>query len=83
ARTKAAASDHLANNPLRYERWAEFVCEGQWWFDVCRWRIGAQESSYYQAVMSGPINWNDNKYAMPIPEAERLNNTLITQNPGY
>lgn len=81
--TAAGAGDHLANDPLKYERWAELFAEGQWWFDVCRWKIGPQETSYYKRVKSGDLVWNDRKYAFPIPQAEMLNNTLMKQNPGY
>ena len=38
---------NLANNPLRYERYVELFGEGGWYFDVCRWGIGANEASYY------------------------------------
>lgn len=77
------AGDHLANDPLKYERWAELFAEGQWWFDVCRWRIGEKETTYYKRVKSGDLVWNDRKYAFPIPQAEMLNNPQMKQNPGY
>lgn len=75
----------LQNDPLKYERWAELFGEGQWWFDVCRWRIGQQEADYYErTVAGGPIQWNDNKsYLMPIPAREVNTNTAVVQNPGY
>ena len=83
-KTKAlGANDHLATDPLKYERWAELFAEGQWWFDVCRWRIGDKETAYYKRVKSGDLVWNDRKYAFPIPQAEILNNPQIKQNPGY
>ncbi len=78
-----SATDPLATDPLRYERWAELFCEGHWWFDVCRWKLGAQEAAYYKAVKSGALIWNDRKYAMPLPTAEVNNNTEVKQNPGY
>ncbi|HTB53056.1 MAG TPA: RagB/SusD family nutrient uptake outer membrane protein [Ferruginibacter sp.] len=37
----------LANNPLHYERYVELFGEGGWWFDMCRWGIGANEAAYY------------------------------------
>lgn len=77
------AGDHLANDPLKYERWAELFAEGQWWFDVARWRIGDKEAAYYKKVKPGNLVWNDRKYAFPIPEREMLNNTKMKQNPGY
>lgn len=83
-KTKAlGANDHLATDPLKYERWAELFAEGQWWFDVCRWRIGDKETAYYKRVKSGDLVWNDRKYAFPIPQAEILNNPQVKQNPGY
>ena len=77
------AGDHLANDPLKYERWAELFAEGHWWFDVCRWRIGDKETAYYKRVKSGELVWNDRKYAFPIPQQEMLNNPKMEQNPGY
>ncbi|UCJ07368.1 RagB/SusD family nutrient uptake outer membrane protein [Chitinophaga pendula] len=83
---KTNASDPvLANNPLRYERWAELFGEGHWWFDVCRWRIGSQEATYYaNSLAGGPIKWLDSKsYIWPIPVNEINTNTQMRQNPGY
>lgn len=77
------SGDHLANDPLKYERWAELFAEGHWWFDVCRWRIGDREAAYYQKVKSGNLIWNDRKYAFPIPQDEMLKNPKMVQNPGY
>ncbi len=80
------ASDHpvLKNDPLKYERWAELIGEGGWWFDVCRWKMGAIEAAYYQKVRSGTIKWDDNRsYAQPIPVAEFETNPNMVQNPGY
>jgi hypothetical protein len=79
----ADPTDPLANDPLRYERWAELFCEGHWWFDVRRWQLGPKEAAYYKKVMSGPLVWNDRKYAMPLPTGEINNNTKVKQNPGY
>jgi hypothetical protein len=82
--TMAAPDDHLHNDPLKYERWAELFAEGQWWFDVRRWRIGDKEAAYYQKVESGNLIWKDTKYALPIPESEINNNNKIQkQNEGY
>ena len=77
------AGDHLANDPMKYERWAELFAEGHWWFDVCRWRIGDKEAAYYKKVKSGDLTWNDRKYAFPIPQDEMLKNPKMEQNPGY
>jgi len=84
--TKATGDAVLKNDILKYERWAEFLGEGEWWTDVCRWKIGAQEAAIYKKVKSGPIQWNEARsYALPIPIKELNNNTALTgqQNPGY
>jgi hypothetical protein len=83
---KTMATDEvLANNPLRYERWAELFLEGHWWFDVVRWRLGPKEAAFYQKVGSGNLVWEDRAYAMPIPESEINSNPGLKgqQNPGY
>ncbi|RFM28214.1 RagB/SusD family nutrient uptake outer membrane protein [Deminuibacter soli] len=75
----------LANNPLRYERWAELFNEGQWWFDVCRWKLGSSEAKYYAtSLVGGAINWNDSKsYVWPVPINEINTNSNMTQSSGY
>jgi starch-binding outer membrane protein, SusD/RagB family len=79
-----ANDQSLANNPLRYERWAELFGEGQWWFDVCRWRIGDKEASYFQKTIPGEIKWSDAKsYKLPIPISEINTNTKMEQSNGY
>ncbi len=84
---KTMATDaNLANNPLRYERWAELFDEGHWWFDVCRWRIGAAEAAYYGTTLptGGKIEWDDARsYAWPVPNSEISTNPKAVQNPGY
>ena len=81
-----ATDPSLANNPLYYERWAELFDEGHWWFDVGRWRLGAQEAAYYGNTLptGGKIEWSDQRsYSWPIPTAEISTNARIVQNPGY
>jgi len=79
----------LGNNPLYYERWAELFNEGHWWFDLCRWKLGASEAAFYGAALnmhSGPLGFPDKSYAWPIPLNEINSNNKITtadQNPGY
>jgi hypothetical protein len=80
-KTMAQAGDHLANDPLKYERWAELFGEGQWWFDIRRWRIGAQESAYYERTRVGALNWTDFGYVQPIPQVELERNKNMVQNP--
>ena len=74
----------LANNPLRYERYVELFAESHWWFDVCRWKIGAEEAAFHNTTSVGDIIWNDDTdYAMPIPIAEIEANPAMQQNFGY
>jgi starch-binding outer membrane protein, SusD/RagB family len=84
AATNAVGDPVLGNNPLRYERFIELFGENaNWWFDVRRWRIGGPEAAYYQRVTSGPLTWNDQKYALPIPQVEINANPNLQQNPGF
>lgn len=84
-RTKTAdENDHLAHDVLRYERWAELFAEGQWWWDVRRWKIGQAEASYYQETRHGLITWKgDESYVQPIPQLELERNENIQQSTGY
>ncbi|MBO9659514.1 MAG: RagB/SusD family nutrient uptake outer membrane protein [Chitinophagaceae bacterium] len=87
AATKAPDAN-LANNPLRYERYAELFAEGHWWFDVGRWRIGAGEAAYFNVLLptGGASQWSENRsYSFPIPFSEISTNTQLAgqQNPGY
>lgn len=89
-RTKAPEGDHLANDPILYERWAELFGEMRWWEDVRRLKLGQKEADFYKTV-SGPgasktkIMWKDRNYAMPIPtsELEANMNPDMVQTPGY
>jgi hypothetical protein len=84
-RTKTAdAGDHLANDVLKYERWAELFAEGQWWWDVRRWKIGLAEANYYKETRHGDITWKgDESYVQPIPQLELERNENIRQSTGY
>lgn len=85
--TVAIGDPVLGHNPLYYERFAELFNEGGWWFDVCRWRIGASEAAYYETALNVPGNlaWKDKTYSWPIPQAEFNSNPKIAgqQNTGY
>ncbi|MFY0254525.1 RagB/SusD family nutrient uptake outer membrane protein [Chitinophaga sp. 30R24] len=88
AATSAGNDPVLGHNPLYYERWAELFNEGQWWFDVCRWRIGAAEAAVYQTAqnVAGGLKWpsDDRSYSWPIPTSELNSNAKIgANNPGY
>jgi len=77
-------TDHLANDPLKYERWAELNQEAWWWYDVRRWDIGKQEVDYYKRVNVNVLYFNrTGYYSLPIPTAEMNSNTLIVQTPPY
>jgi hypothetical protein len=85
---KKAGDPVLGNNPLYYERWAEFFNEAQWWFDMCRWHLGASEAAFYvtaRALNGTPFNWTNKSYAWPIPITELNSNPKLNgqQNPGY
>ncbi|MCM1035285.1 MAG: RagB/SusD family nutrient uptake outer membrane protein [Paludibacter sp.] len=77
-------NDHLSHNVIRYERWAELFAEGQWWYDVRRYRIGPSEAAYYKTTRHGPITWKgDESYVQPIPQLELERNGNIQQSNGY
>lgn len=85
---KKAGDPVLGNNPLYYERWAELFNEGHWWFDMCRWHLGASEAAFYVTarVLNGvPFTWNNRSYAWPIPLTEMNANPKMAgqQNPNY
>ena len=83
--TMAPVGDHLHNDVLKYERWAELFGEGQWWFDVRRWEIGQQEVNYYKTTRNGELHFYGKAYyVQPIPktEIERYHGTL-QQSEGY
>ena len=84
-RTKTAdENDHLAYDVLKYERWAELFAEGQWWWDVRRWKIGSAEADFYKETRHGNITWRgDESYVQPIPQLELERNENIQQSAGY
>lgn len=91
ARTRTVdETDHLANDPLLYELWAEVFGEMRWWEYVRLLDLGEQEKDFYKTI-SGPgaakstIVWEDRNYAMPIPtkEFESNPNPEMVQTPGY
>ena len=76
--------DHLANDVIKYERWAELFAEGQWWMDVRRYQIGQKEAEYYKETRHGPITWKGQEsYVQPIPQLELERNKNIQQSTGY
>ncbi len=84
--TKASPEDHLHNDVLKYERWAELFAEGQWWWDVRRWEIGEQEMQYYKESRAGQLTWRGiDCYVQPIPqrEIERYPAGVLKQSGNY
>ncbi len=84
-RTKTVdENDHLANDVLEYERWAELFAEGQWWWDIRRWKAGPAETQFYVETRHGAITWKgDESYVQPIPQLELERNANIQQSAGY
>jgi len=78
-----ATDASFANSPLMYERFAELFGEGDFWFSVRRWKIGASEADYYKTGGGAAISWQNTDYAQPIPKGEMETNSKIVQNPGY
>jgi hypothetical protein len=77
-------NDPLAHDVLKYERWAELFAEGQWWWDLRRWKIGSAEAAYYKQTRHGNITWTgDASYVQPIPQLELERNENIQQSKGY
>lgn len=89
-RTKtASASDHLANDVIKYELWIELFGEMKWIDYIRYYRIGPAEASYHDYV-HGPGNegitkcsFTDRDYAMPIPTSELMCDKNLKQTPGY
>jgi hypothetical protein len=86
APTKAVAGDKLATDVIKYERWAELFGEGQWWWDVRRWRLGENEVGVYKEVETGTTSLvfrGNGYYVQPIPQYELDRNKGIEQSEGY
>lgn len=88
----------IANNKdnlmkyLQHERFRELGFEwGHMMMDMVRWDIlnDEQKSFWVQGRDGWPefsevsLKFTKNCYLFPIPESERTNNPLLTQNPGY
>lgn len=80
----ASFKDQLALNALYYETWAETFGECKWWFNVRRWKLGANEAKVYEKTRVGSLSWDsDNQYALPIVQTEMDRNANCVQNAGY
>jgi len=79
-------TDILANDVIKYERWAELFAEGQWWWDVRRWKLQENEVRVFKTVMSGSVNLHfrgDDYYVQPIPQLELDRNSGMEQSGNY
>lgn len=78
------------------ERMVELAFEGHRFWDVRRWKEGEKfssidrmritrntDGSYTYTRTTQNRMWDDKMYLFPIPQAERLKNPNLTQNPGY
>ncbi|HMG83976.1 MAG TPA: RagB/SusD family nutrient uptake outer membrane protein [Ferruginibacter sp.] len=79
--TLANPSDvDLANNPLHYERYVELFGECGWYFDVCRWGVGANEASYY---VYGTADYNPGTSTGPVNSIIDPSNWSTTNSRAY
>ncbi len=75
------------------ERLVELAFENHRFWDVRRWKKGAQ---YFKSIQVASISsdkqltrstvnrqWDDKYYFYPIPQSERKKNPNLTQNPGW
>lgn len=81
---------------LRKERMAELAFEDHRFWDIRRWKIGAEttkikrvtvtktgeEYSFRYNVTDDRL-WEDKMYFYPIPQSEIYKNTKLVQNPGW
>ena len=87
--TTIAAKNHpedaLANDPLKYERWAELFAEGQWWYDIRRWHLLENGMKVYKRTRYGTLIYQGERaYAQPIPQTEiEAYNGSMKQNYNY
>ncbi len=80
------------------ERMVELAFEGHRFWDVRRWKIGAQtqganvtavsisrngDNFTYSPVKLDRPAWDEKMNLFPIPQTERLKNGNLTQNPGW
>jgi starch-binding outer membrane protein, SusD/RagB family len=71
---------------IREERWRELAFEGHQWFDILRYDAQDKTKNALKVVyLDNPSlpGTNEGKLLLPIPDAERVINPRLTQNPGY
>ena len=78
-------ADALANDVIKYERWAELFAEGQWWYDIRRWEILENEIKVYGKTRYGTLVYQGERaYSQPIPQSEiDAYNGGLKQNYNY
>ena len=83
---------------IRRERKIELAFEGQYHWDVRRWKTAMSElnrpvqgwtvtetdvNAYYQVFNLYSQRFSLRNYFMPIPESDIIKNPQLIQNPGY
>jgi hypothetical protein len=63
------------------ERRMELAFEGHRWFDLIRIDNGNYAINFFHSI--GRTNATKERLLWPVPQEERDDNPLITQNPGY
>jgi hypothetical protein len=81
--TKGEDLSTVTMQTLYDERFKELFFEHHRWFDICRWGIVQEELALYPRTNAGTVQYNDNDYYMPIPEAEIRANPNLNQSRGY
>lgn len=83
---------------IQRERKIEFACEGVYYWDSHRWKIGVKEQNrliqgwnvkakemidYYTVTTLYTQTFSYKNYFAPIPESDIINNPQLVQNPGW
>jgi len=81
-RAGVSAYANLTRSLIREERRRELAFEGLRYFDIVRWKAGAEINA---KLIHGNINlkWDDKFYKWPFSQSEMDINTLLNQNDGY
>lgn len=88
--TTATETGAALGAAIDLQRRLELAFEGQRFFDLKRKGLPVQRSSYGDYANGGgtpapvlTLPANDNKFTLPVPQAERDLNPNLKQNPGY
>ncbi|MDR1555789.1 MAG: RagB/SusD family nutrient uptake outer membrane protein [Tannerellaceae bacterium] len=80
----AGLSKEQFREKLQAERWLEFVLEGNYWFDLVRWRKLVQTiRKNTKETDLKHQNISAKHYLFPLPLEERILNPNLEQNWGY